>query len=92
MVDGWANMIRRIKGIYQRVIHIDQPLPLPDGAHVNVTVISTERSRDEMQEMAEISWDALAQPVSDCAIDTGITDFARSHDRYLYGSDSLRRD
>jgi predicted DNA-binding antitoxin AbrB/MazE fold protein len=81
------------KGIYQRgVIHLDEPLPLPDGAQVYVTVVATERGREELQEMDESSWDALAQLLSDCAIDTGIPDFARSHDRYLYGSDSLRRD
>lgn len=86
-------MIKRMKGIYQRgVIQLEVPLALPDGAHINVTVVATERSRDELQEMNESSWDALAQLLSDCAIDTGIPDFARSHDRYLYGSDSLRRD
>ena len=85
-------MIKRIKGIYQRgVIHLEEPLALPDGAHVNVTVVASEQGRDELQEM-ESSWDALAQLLSNCAIDTGIPDFARSHDRYLYGSDSLRRD
>jgi predicted DNA-binding antitoxin AbrB/MazE fold protein len=86
-------MTKRVKGRYQRgVIHLEEPLPLPDGAHVHVTVVATERSRDELQEMDERSWDALTQLLSDCAINTGIPDFARSHDRYLYGSDSLRRD
>lgn len=82
-----------VKGIYQRgVIHLEEPLALPDVAHVNVTVVATERRRDELQEMDESSWVTLAQLLSDCAMDTGIPDFARSHDRYLYGSDSLRRD
>jgi predicted DNA-binding antitoxin AbrB/MazE fold protein len=86
-------MIKRIKGIYQRgVIHLEEPLALPDGAHVRVTVVPTEQGRDELQEMDESSWDVLAQLLSDCAIDTGFPDFARSHDRYLYGSDSLGRD
>lgn len=85
-------MTKRMKGIYQRgVIHLDEPLALPDGVHVNVTVVATERGRDELQGMDESSWDALAQLLVDCAIDTGFPDFARSHDRYLYGSDSLRR-
>ena len=86
-------MSRRVKGVYQNgVIRLKEPLPLRDGAPVDVMVIATERSRDELQEMDESSWDTLAQLLSDCAIDTGIPDFARSHDRYLYGSDSLRRD
>ena len=86
-------MTKRIKGIYQRgVIHLEEPLVLPEGAHVDVAVIATERGRDELQEMDESSWDALTRLLSDCAIDTGTPDFARSHDRYLYGSDSLRRD
>jgi predicted DNA-binding antitoxin AbrB/MazE fold protein len=86
-------MTKRMKGTYQRgVIHLETPLSLPDGAHVNVTVVATERSRDELHEMDGSSWDALTRLLSDCAIDTGISDFARSHDRYLYGSDSLRRD
>ena len=82
-----------MKGIYQRgVIHLDQPLPLPDGAQVDVAVVATERGREELQETDESSWDALIQLLSECAIDTGIPDFARSHDRYLYNSDSLGRD
>lgn len=86
-------MTKRIKGIYQRdVIHLDESLPLPDGAEVDVTVVATELGQDELQEMDESSWAALAQLLSDCAIDTGFPDFACSHDRYLYGSDSLRRD
>jgi hypothetical protein len=86
-------MTKRMKGIYQRgVIHLDEPLPLPDGAQVDVMFVATERARDDLQGTGESSWDALAQLLSDCAIDTGIPDFARSHDRYLYGSDSLRRD
>ena len=77
-------MIKRIKGIYQRgVIHLEEPLALPDGAHVSVMVVATERGRDELQEMDESSWDVLTQLLSDCAIDTGISDFARSHDRYI---------
>ena len=62
-------MTKRMKGTYQRgVIHLDEPLSLPDGAHVNVTVVATERGRDELQEMDESSWDALAKLLSDCAI------------------------
>jgi hypothetical protein len=86
-------MIKRMKGTYRRgVIQLDEPLPLPDGARVDVTVVATELGQEGLQKTDESSWDALTQLLSDCAIDTGITDFARSHDRYLYGSGSLGRD
>ncbi len=84
-------MIKRMKGIYRRgVIQLDEPLPLSDGAKVDVTVVATELDQEELQKTDESSWDALTQLLSDCEIDTGITDFARSHD--LYGSGSLGRD
>jgi hypothetical protein len=48
-------MIRKMKGIYQRsVIHLDEPLPLPDGAQVDVAVVATERGQGELREMDEM--------------------------------------
>ena len=84
-------MIKRMKGIYQRgVIQLDESLPLSNGAEVDVTVVATELGQEQLQKSDESSWDALTELLSDCAIDTGITDFARSHD--LYGSGSFGRD
>jgi len=31
------------------------------------------------------AWEALAQLVEECAVETGITDLAHQHDHYLYG-------
>ena len=75
-----------MKGTYQRgVIHLDEPLPLPDGKEVDVAVVATERGQGQLREMDESSWDVLTQLLADCAIDTGIADLASRHDYYLYG-------
>jgi predicted DNA-binding antitoxin AbrB/MazE fold protein len=52
-------MIKRMKGIYRRgVIQLDEPLPLSDGAKVDVTVVATELGQEELQKTDESSWDA----------------------------------
>ena len=82
-----------MKGTYQRgVIHLDEPLPLPDGAQVDVAVVATERGQNQLPEMDESSWDALTQLLADCAIDTGIADLASRHDYYLYAMAKTVRD
>jgi predicted DNA-binding antitoxin AbrB/MazE fold protein len=74
------------KAIYENgVLRIEEPLALPDGAQVDVTVVSHEEGTGERsQGMQRQSWDALTQLLAECAVDTGIPDFARKHDRYLY--------
>ena len=86
-------MTTNLKAIYEQgVLRLKEPLPLPEGAQVDVTVTSHEEDKGEQsQGMADPSWDALTKLLAECAIDTGIPDFARSRDRYLYGSGSLRR-
>lgn len=82
-----------MKGTYQRgVIHLDEPLPLPDGAEVDVAVVATERGQGQLREMDENSWDVLTQLLADCAIDTDIADLASQHDYYLYGIPKTVRD
>jgi predicted DNA-binding antitoxin AbrB/MazE fold protein len=79
-------MIRKTKAIYEQgALRLAEPLPLADGTPVEVTVIASETDRGRLQETDESSWDALTQLIAECAIDTGIPDFARNHDRYLYG-------
>ena len=80
-------MTRNLKATYEQgKLRLKEPLPLPDGTQVNVTVTSREEDNGErLQEMDDHSWDALTQLLAECVIDTGIPDFARKHDRYLYG-------
>lgn len=81
-------MLRKMKAIYhQGVLNLEEPLPLADGTYVRVTVSGDEETRVGILEARENSWDALIQLLKDCSIDAGVSDFARSHDRYLYGTD-----
>lgn len=86
-------MTTNLKAIYEQgVLKLKEPLPLPEGAQVDVTVTSNEESDAERLEMAEPSWDALTQLLVDCAIDTGIPDLAEQHDHYLYGLPKALKD
>ena len=82
-------MITKVKAIYDHgVLRLKQPLSLPSGTQVEVTVVSYEEDNGERSPgMDDQSWDALTQLLAECAIDTGIPDFARKHDRYLYGTE-----
>ena len=79
------RMTTNLKAIYENgVLRLEEPLSLPDGAEVHVQVTAFEdggRSKEP-----EDQWDALTQLLADCAIDTGISDLARQHDHYLYGT------
>jgi predicted DNA-binding antitoxin AbrB/MazE fold protein len=77
---------RNLKATYEKgKLRLTEPLPLSDGTQVEVTVISREEDIVERsQGMGNQSWDALSQLLAECALDTGISDFARNHDRYLY--------
>jgi predicted DNA-binding antitoxin AbrB/MazE fold protein len=81
-------MTTNLKAIYENgVLRLKEPLALPDGAQVDVTVVLHEEDNDERSKgMDDHSWDALTQLFAKCAIDTGIPDFARNHDRYLCGT------
>ncbi|MGA9347462.1 MAG: hypothetical protein WBW48_01495 [Anaerolineae bacterium] len=73
-----------VRGVFQNgVVRPIQPVEASDGQSVIITfldevVTSPERSVDES------AWDALAQLVEECAVETGITDLAHQHDHYLY--------
>jgi hypothetical protein len=60
------------------------PLPLPDGVEVDVTMTLREAGGKQLPAIDDRSWDVLTQLLTDCAIDTGISDSARRYDRYLY--------
>lgn len=80
-------MTANLKAIYENgVLRLKEPLSLPDGAEVEVTVTSHEEGNGEqLQRMEDRSWDALSQLIAECAIDTGVPDLASQHDHYLYG-------
>ncbi len=79
-------MITNLKAVYEQgVLRLKEPLPLPDGAEVDVTVTLREARGEQSQAMEDRSWDALTQLLAECAINTGVSDLARQHDHYLYG-------
>jgi len=49
--------------------------------------LSCEIARDRDADALQDPWTALN--LEELAIDTGVTDFARNHDHYLYGSTKL---
>jgi len=86
-------MTSNLKAIYEQgVLRLKEPLSLPDGAKVDITVTLREAGAEQSQPMEERSWDALSQLLAECAIDTGIPDLARQHDQYLYSNSKKLRD
>lgn len=49
--------------------------------------LSCEIARDRDVDALQDPWNAL--DLEELAVDTGITDFARNHDHYLYGTKKL---
>lgn len=80
-------MTTNLKAIYEQgVLRLKEPLLLPDGTQVDVTVTSHEEDNGERAQVMEgRSWDTLTQLLADCEIDTGVADLASQHDHYLYG-------
>jgi predicted DNA-binding antitoxin AbrB/MazE fold protein len=79
-------MTTNLKAIYEQgVLRLKEPLSLPDGTQVDVTVTSHDEDNEPSQVMGGRSWDTLTQLLADCEIDTGVPDLASQHDHYLYG-------
>ena len=80
-------MTANLKATYENgVLRLKEPLSLPEGTEVEVTVTSHDESDGEpSQVMDDRSWDTLTQLLADCEIDTGVPDLASQHDHYLYG-------
>lgn len=79
-------MTTNLKAIYENgVLRLQEPLPLPEGAEVEVTVTASEDTGEHLQKTNGQAWDALTQLLAECSIDTGISDLAQQHDHYLYG-------
>ena len=78
-------MSTTLKAIYQNgTLKLIEPIELDEGAEVDVVVLVTEPRNGDEDTIS--SWNALADLVDECAIDTGISDLAKQHDHYLYGT------
>jgi len=81
-----ALMTTNLKAIYEKgVLRLQEPLPIPEGAEVDISVNLTEPENGEHSQQTEESWNILTQLLNECAIDTGVADLAQQHDHYLYG-------
>ena len=80
-------MTTNLKAIYENgVLRLQEPLPLPEGAQVEVTVTTSEEDNGELSQKTNgQAWDVLTQLLAECSIDTGVSDLAQQHDHYLYG-------
>ena len=80
-------MTTNLKAIYENgVLRLEEALPIPEGAQVEVTVtLEEENCSDQSRAGSEPSWDTLTKLLTDCAVDTGIADLSQQHDHYLYG-------
>ena len=73
-----------VKGVFQNgVVRPIQPVEANDGQTVIITFLD-EGVTSPWLSADESAWDALAQLVEECAVETGITDLAHQHDHYLY--------
>ena len=80
-------MTTNLKAIYENgVLRLQEPLPLPEGAQDEVTVTSSDQDNGESSQKTNgQAWDVLTHLLSECSIDTGVSDLAQQHDHYLYG-------
>lgn len=73
-----------VKGKFQNgVAQPTEPIEGHDGQTVLITFLEKDNSNSLPVEDSE--WNALAQLLKDCVVETGIKDLAQEHDYYLYG-------
>jgi hypothetical protein len=83
-----------VKGTLKNgVVYLEESIPYPDGHPVIITFLDTTvKTTSPSQEISlseeeyNAGWDALEAVLSQCAVETGLTDLAHQHDRYLYGT------
>jgi hypothetical protein len=74
-----------VKGVFQNgVAQPAEPIEGRDGQMVVITFLD-EGKNLTTPSGDDASWDALAQLVEQCKVETGISDLAHQHDYYLYG-------
>jgi predicted DNA-binding antitoxin AbrB/MazE fold protein len=73
-----------VRGVFQDgVVRPTRPIEVSDGQSVIIVLLDEDVTDSRLSE-AESAWDALAQLVEECAVETGIPDLAHQHDHYLY--------
>ena len=78
-------MLLSVRGIFKNgVAHPAEPVEGREGQPVIIMFLE-EPLAGLITSEEDTAWDALAQLVEDCAVETGITDLAHQHDHYLYG-------
>jgi len=78
-------MLLSVKGIFKNgVARPAQPVEGREGQPVVIMFLEEPPDSSTISE-EDTTWDALAQLVEDCAVETGVTDLAHQHDHYLYG-------
>lgn len=74
-----------IKGTFQNgVAQPEQPIEGHNGQSVVITFLE-EDNRSQSSFTDDSAWDTLEQLVENCGVETGISDLAHQHDRYLHG-------
>lgn len=73
-----------VKGQFQNgVATPSEPIEGHDGESVIITFLEEDRTTKSSDD--DSGWQALAQLVENCGVQTGINDLAAQHDHYLYG-------
>ena len=76
--------MRSVKGQFQNGVATPaEPIEGHEGESVIITFL--EEDRTTLSSADDSGWQALAQLVENCAVETGISDLAAQHDHYLYG-------
>lgn len=72
-----------VKGKFKNgVAQPSEPIEGHDGQAVIITFLG---ENSDSLPIEDSDWNALAQLLQDCAVETGIKDLAQEHDHYLYG-------
>ena len=72
-----------VKGKFKNgVAQPSDPIEGHDGQAVIITFLG---ENSDSLPIEDSEWNALAQLLQDCAVETGIKDLAQEHDHYLYG-------
>ena len=72
-----------VKGKFQNgAAQPTEPIQGHEGESVITTFLDGERTT--LAPADNSGWQALTQLVESCAIETGVSDLAQQHDRYLY--------